>query len=258
MPSASHLTDVAVDVNPIVNQLADHFWPGPLTLVVPRKDHIPDLVTSGLPTVAIRVPDHSLALSLLNRLDFPLACPSANPFGYVSPTTAQHVADQLGDHISYILDGGPCHIGIESTIVGIENGYPVIYRPGGVTKEQIEDIVGPVNTLTSKVKPVAPGMLKHHYAPNKSIIIGNIADLLDQHGPNQVGILSYSTHFDQVSNKRQIQLSANGSLIEAAQNLFASLRKLDGMNISHIFAELVPERGLGVAINNRLRRAASK
>jgi L-threonylcarbamoyladenylate synthase len=256
LASTTQLNNVVEDIPPSAKILAEHFWPGPLTLVLPRKAQVPDLVTSGLTTVAVRVPNHPLALGLLKKLDFPLACPSANPFGYVSPTTAQHVADQLGQDIDYILDGGSCRIGIESTIVGFENGSPIIYRPGGITKEDLEGIVGMVKTKTSKSLPVAPGMLKHHYAPHKNIIIGNIRDLLEHHGPEQVGILSFNSQFEQVSDHRQIQLSPDGSLIEAAQNLFASLRKLDAMNIKYIFTELVPEHGLGVAINNRLRRAA--
>ena len=258
LPSPQHLTTVVKQIHPSAEKLGNLFWPGPLTLILPRKDIVPDLVTSGLPTVAVRVPDHPLTLQLLNSLDFPLACPSANPFGYVSPTTAQHVQDQLGQKIRYILDGGPCRIGIESTILGFEDGNPVIYRPGGITVEQIEPILGKVLVKTSSSNPIAPGMLKHHYAPDKTVIIGNISELLKQYGAEEAGILSFKDHFEQVSDSHQIQLSPSGDLNQAAQNLFAGLRKLDGMNIRYIFAELVPDRGLGLAINNRLVRASSK
>ena len=257
LPSAQHLTAVVKKIHQSAQKLANLFWPGPLTLILPRKEIVPDLVTSGLPTVAVRVPDHPLTLQLLNRLDFPLACPSANPFGYVSPTTAQHVQDQLGQEIPYILDGGSCKIGIESTILGFEDGNPVIYRPGGIAMEQIEPILGKVLVKNSSSNPIAPGMLKHHYAPDKTVIIGNISELLEQYGAEEAGILSFTDRFDLASDSHQIQLSPSGDLNQAAQNLFAALRKLDGMNIRYIFAELVPDRGLGVAINNRLARAAS-
>ena len=258
IPSANSLQTVAKDISEVAEKLANHFWPGPLTMVLPRKNNIPDLVTSGLATVAVRVPDHPLTIKLLNSLDFPLACPSANPFGYVSPTTAQHVEDQLGQDISYILDGGPCNIGVESTIIGFEHEGPVVYRPGGVPVEDIEKLIGKVSKKAASKTPLAPGMLKHHYAPDKTLVLGNIKELMEQYGHEQAGVLSFKDHFNQLDDELQIQLSPSGSLSEAAQNLFAALRKLDGMNIRYIFAELVPERGLGVAINNRLRRAAHK
>jgi L-threonylcarbamoyladenylate synthase len=237
--------------------LAAHFWPGPLTLVLPRKEIVPDLVSSGLPTVGVRVPDHPLTLELLKAVPFPLACPSANPFGYISPTTPKHVSDQLGDQINYILDGGPCRVGIESTIIGFEKGVPVIYRPGGIPGEDIEKVVGSISIKTTSDKPVAPGMLSSHYAPAKSLLIGNIRELIAHYGHKKSGVLSFNDHFDQVDDEFQIQLSPEGDLAQAAQNLFAALRKLDAMDIRYIFTELVPDYGLGVAINNRLRRAAS-
>ncbi len=236
--------------------LAQALWPGPLTLVLPKADEIPELVTSGLSTVAVRVPDHPLTAKLLATLSFPLACPSANPFGYISPTSAQHVADQLGEAINYILDGGSCKVGIESTIVGFEDGQAVIYRPGGVPVESIEHLIGKTSMKSMSDSPLAPGMLKSHYSPSKSLILGNISELLDQYGHEQVGVLSFSRYFEQLDHGYQIQLSPTGNLTEAAQNLFASLRKLDSMNIRYIFAETVPEQGLGIAINNRLKRAA--
>ena len=152
--------------------LADAFWPGPLTLLLPKRALISDLVTAGLTTVAVRIPNHPLTLALLRSLDFPLAAPSANPFGYISPTTAQHVADQLGDQIPYILDGGPAGVGIESTIVGFNDNKATVFRLGGMGLDQIEQIIGPISVQThSTSNPKAPGMLISHYAPRKPLIL---------------------------------------------------------------------------------------
>jgi L-threonylcarbamoyladenylate synthase len=151
-------------------RLAEQFWPGPLTLLLPKKQIIPDLVTSGLDTVAVRIPKHPQLLELLAELSFPLAAPSANPFGYISPTNAEHVNQQLGDKIPYILDGGECEVGIESTIIGFEADDTVVYRLGGLAVEDIEKLVGPVMLMPhSTSDPKAPGMLKSHYAPRKPL-----------------------------------------------------------------------------------------
>ena len=152
--------------------LAETFWPGPLTLILKKKNIIPDIVTSGLDSVAVRIPNHPLTLKLLSMLDFPLAAPSANPFGYVSPTEPKHVKAQLGEKIPLILDGGICKVGIESTIVGYEGDEPVIYRLGGLSVEDIEEVVGRVKIqLHSSSNPLAPGQLEKHYSPNKSILL---------------------------------------------------------------------------------------
>lgn len=235
--------------------LAERFWPGPLTLLLQKKEIIPDLVTSGLDTVGIRCPDHALTRQLLSSIEFPLAAPSANPFGYVSPTRPEHVNDQLGKRISYILDGGPCTVGIESTIVGFEDQQPVNYRMGGLSVEAIESVVGTVTVkLHSSSQPQAPGQLKSHYAPRKEIKVGDIRELL-ANAPKKTGVLSYQTNFD-VAYQRV--LSPAGDLSEAAQNLFSALRELDQADIDLIVAEWVPDQGLGRAINDRLRRAQAK
>jgi L-threonylcarbamoyladenylate synthase len=236
--------------------LANLFWPGPLTLILKKNLIIPDLVTSGMNTVGIRCPDHSLTRQLLKELPFPLAAPSANPFGYVSPTRAEHVNEQLGDKIGYILDGGPCKVGIESTIVGFENQKPVIYRLGGLSLEKIEHTIGKVDLLTySTSNPKAPGQLKSHYAPGHKLILGNMNDLLSKHKSKNIGILSFKTSYEL---PHEIMLSPSGSLEEAAKNLFAALRQFDKLPIDLILAELVPDEGLGRAINDRLRRAAAE
>ena len=158
-----------------LKRLAEAFWPGPLTVLLPRKASVPDLVTSGLDRVAVRVPNHPLTLALLAQLDFPLAAPSANPFGYISPTQAAHVAAQLGLQIPYILDGGACAVGLESTIVGMEGEQVVIYRLGGLELSEIESLVGQVTVQApSTSTPSAPGQLASHYAPRKPIFLGKM------------------------------------------------------------------------------------
>ncbi len=250
----THIPQTALD-------MAAEFWPGALTLLLPRSNIVPDLVTSGLPHVAVRMPKHEMAVSLLNSLNFPLAAPSANPFGYISPTTAQHVEKQLGDKIPYILDGGPCHIGVESTIIGFdEHEHPVIYRLGGIPIERIEAVAG--RKLSPKPvhfnKPQAAGQLDSHYAPTVPLQIGHLAQLIAQYDHNKkIGILSFAIAYN-LPNATNIILSENGNIDEAAANLFAALRQLDEQKPEIILAEWVPDTGLGRAINDRLRRAAAK
>jgi L-threonylcarbamoyladenylate synthase len=247
------------DIPRKAEKLADHFWPGPLTLILPKTALIPDIVTSGLPNVAVRMPDHPVTLNLLNLIDYPLAAPSANPFGYVSPTTAVHVADQLGDKIPYILDGGECHIGIESTIIGFEEERPVIHRLGGKSVEEIEDLVGPVRILRiSSSRPSAPGMLESHYAPgDKKVFLGEWKQYEKMIDPEHTVLIRFRKPDPDFPDKRQAVLSDRGDLREAARNLFTTLRRFDIAGISYIIAELMPEEGFGRAINDRLRRAAS-
>ena len=236
--------------------LARKFWPGPLTLLLPKKEIVPDLVTSGLDTVGLRCPDHTLTLELLKSLPFPLAAPSANPFGYVSPTTPQHVNEQLGDKVAYILDGGECRVGIESTIIGFEN-TPTVYRLGGLALEILEPITGPLHVqLHSSSNPHAPGQLQSHYAPLKKIVLGTREQLL-AHTASNAGAIVFQNILANIPATNQITLSPSGNLEEAAQHLFAALRELDKTDINLILAELVPEYGLGRAINDRLRRAAA-
>lgn len=237
-------------------QLADTCWPGPLTLLLPKHPLIPDLVTSGLPTVAIRIPAHPLTLALLQSLDFPLAAPSANPFGYISPTTARHVADQLGNQIPYVLDGGPAGIGLESTIVGFGNGTPTVYRLGGLALEQIERLIGPVEVRThSTSNPQAPGMLSSHYAPRKPLIL--LSPGTTPPPGDRTGVLAFRKPFGGIRPEHQRVLSPTGDLAEAAKNLFAHLRALDALDLDVLYAEPLPHTGLGRAINDRLRRASA-
>lgn len=246
-------------IPPKALQLANTFWPGPLTLLLDKQPHVPDLLTSGLNRVAVRIPSHPLTLQLLEQLDFPLAAPSANPFGYVSPTKASHVNDQLGHSIPYILDGGECKIGLESTIVGFEDDQPVVYRLGGLSIEAVENVIGPVTVqLNQSSNPAAPGMLKSHYAPKKRVLIGDLKSLLIDNKDHHIGVIAFREKLDNFASDNQIVLSPKGDLDEAASGLFAALRQLDQANVEIIITEKFPDKGLGKAINDRLKRAAAR
>lgn len=252
------LQHVQGEIPQAAKALADAFWPGPLTLLLPKAAHVPDLLSSGLPRLAVRVPRHALTQQLLHLLDFPLAAPSANPFGYISPTRASHVQDQLGDKISYILDGGPCEVGVESTIIGFEEGRVVLHRPGGISIEDIERVVGPVVLQAhASSNPQAPGMLASHYAPRKKVYLGNIENLLQQLGAENAAILAWNAENPGLPAPRFFALSKSGDLREAASRLFEGLRYLDNSDASFILAEPVPHQGLGLAINDRLKRASA-
>ena len=215
------------------------------------------MVTAGLDRVGLRCPDHPLTQQLLQLLDFPLAAPSANPFGYVSPTTAQHVVDQLGNKIPYVLDGGPCRVGIESTIVGWENSQAIIYRLGGITINEIESVIGKVHIQShASSNPQTPGQLQNHYAPTKRFLLGNVQKLIQEHQLKHPGILTFQK-IDPLPDAVHLVLSTKGDLHEAARNLFGMLRELDKQDIDAVVAEEVPHVGIGRAINDRLRRAAS-
>ncbi|RIW13994.1 threonylcarbamoyl-AMP synthase [Algoriphagus lacus] len=259
--SMDRVSDFVTEFPEKLLTLAEYVWPGPLTLLLPRKSIVPDLVTSGLERVAVRVPKHPLTLALLETLDFPLAAPSANPFGYISPTSPAHVNAQLGEKIPYILDGGPCEVGLESTIVGMEGAEIVIYRLGGLEIAEIEKLIGPVKIKDhSSSNPQAPGLLESHYSPRKPFILGNLKDLIGEHLEKKTdfAVLSFSDYYAEVSAGNQIALSPNKNLHEAAKNLFSAMRKLDEGKSDLILAELMPEEGLGRAINDRLKRAGAK
>jgi L-threonylcarbamoyladenylate synthase len=258
IPKVDVLDFYAHSVPRLAYDLAMAFWPGPLTLILPRKSIIPDLVSSGLDTVGLRQPSHPLTLELLNQLDFPLAAPSANPFGYISPTSAQHVFDQLQELLPYILDGGPCRVGVESTIVGFEGDEVFIYRLGGLTLEEIRKIAPHCQLkLNTSSNPVAPGMLKSHYAPQHPFHIGDIRKLLVLFAGKRIGVLSLEKNYsDNEDVKVNEILSKNGNLDEAAVKLFSAMRVLDASSIDVIIGELVPDEGMGRAINDRLNRAA--
>lgn len=236
--------------------LAKKYWPGPLTLLLPKKDIVPGLVTSGLERVAVRVPDHALTLELLNEISFPLAAPSANPFGYVSPTEPAHVQKQLGNKVKYILDGGTCKVGVESTIVGVEEGELCVYRLGGLPVEDIETTAGKAQLrINHSSDPKAPGQLKSHYAPRKKLLLGNIKQLIAAHSEKKLAVLSFGNE-EVPAGIINFNLSLQSSLKEAALNLFKYLRLADESDAELVIAGNVPDEGLGKAINDRLQRAA--
>lgn len=234
--------------------------PGPITYILPKKEIIPDLVTSGHTSVGLRVPRHELTLSLLRSLEFPLAAPSANPFGYVSPTQASHVADQLGSKIPYILDGGPCDVGIESTIIDLTQKQPIVLRLGGYELGELEDLTGQKldNIRLSSSTPHAPGMLQSHYAPNVKLFRKEVSALLEEYPGAKVGALRYASPDAHIPEERQLILTSAGNSAEAAKNLFRYLRKLDEMDLEIVSVEFAPDEGLGKAINDRLTRAVTR
>jgi L-threonylcarbamoyladenylate synthase len=259
LPDASWLERVATP-SPRALLLARTCWPGPLTLVLPRTAAVPDAVTAGLDTVAVRVPDHALARELIRRSGRPLAAPSANRFGYVSPTTAAHVRDQLGAAVAVVLDGGPCRIGVESTVLRPDPS-PVILRPGGCTRERLEELLGePVAVAGREDRAAAlalpaPGMLASHYAPRAPLALKGVE--ADWPVEPDLGLLAFTGERLPEGPRREV-LSPRGDLAEAAAALFAALRRLDAAGVRAIIAEEVPAHGLGLAINDRLRRAAGR
>lgn len=237
--------------------LAEAFWPGSLTLLLKKKAAVPDLITAGKDTVAIRIPNHPVTLALLKKLPFPLAAPSANPFGSISPTSAKHVENYFKDAIAMVLEGGPCQNGIESTIVGFEKGEPVIYRLGSIAVEEITAVIGKITLKNKKeVAPNAPGMLSRHYAPNtKLYLVDDVADFIKKYPTKKIGVIRFSNELT-APNVTHIEiLSKSGHLKEAAAKLYTTLHKLDTLDLDMIVAEKFPDTGLGTSINDRLERA---
>jgi L-threonylcarbamoyladenylate synthase len=258
--SASLLNTIARDIPEMAQRLAEEFWPGPLTLVLKKQPHISDYITAGKDTVAIRVPNHPIALALLEKLDFPLAAPSANPFGSISPTSAMHVSNYFEDKLDVILEGGECERGIESTIIGFEDNQPVLYRYGSISVEEIEKIVGKLKIIINNdSKPNSPGMLSRHYAPiTNTYLTNNVSELLKIFHGKKIGLLLFK---DGVLNDQvtiQEVLSENGDLKEAARKLYGALHRLDKSNLDVIIAEKFPNEGLGITLNDRLERAVKK
>jgi L-threonylcarbamoyladenylate synthase len=255
--SADYLNIVAREVPELAKKLANEFWPGPLTLVLKKRAIIPDLVTSGKDTVAIRIPNHPLSLQLLEQLEFPLAAPSANPFGSISPTSAEHVHDYFKDSLDVILDGGECEKGIESTIIGFEINQPIIYRLGSLSVEQIENKIGKVLTKThNDSTPSAPGMLSRHYAPSTDTYLTNdVKRLIQSNEGKKIGFLLFQNQIENAPIEYQEILSKSGDLKEAAKNLYAAMHRLDKLKLDLIIAERLPNIGLGKTLNDKLQRA---
>lgn len=263
VPNVAAAKALTLEFCEIAEQLAAAFWPGPLTMVLPKRAEIPDLVTSGLPGVGIRVPDHPVALKLLNAVDRPLAAPSANPFGGISPTTAQHVLQGLNGRIDGVLDGGHCGVGVESTVISLMGQHPTILRPGGSPREDIEAVIGPVQLASSdptkdNAAQAAPGMLSRHYAPNTPLrLISQHAQAVPEAGKT-TGLLTYGADKDVQGFDKVECVSDSGDLRTSAANFFAGLRSLDAAGVDVIIARSFPDEGLGVALNDRLQRAANE
>jgi len=256
-PLIVHVPDLAAAerlavFNAGARALADAFWPGPLTIVAPKRAHcgIADLVTAGLDTIAVRVPGHPVARALLEASGLPVAAPSANRSARISPTEASHVARELGDIPDLILDGGPCARGLESTVVSVVGNTPALLRLGAVPRSEIESVLGHPIELAKEDAPIAsPGQLERHYAPQTPLRLNAVSA--------EVGevLLAFGPDAPQCSSAT-INLSPHGDLAEAASRLFAALRRLDETGADKIAVMPIPEEGLGEAINDRLRRAA--
>ncbi|WHZ29779.1 MAG: L-threonylcarbamoyladenylate synthase [Nitrospira sp.] len=264
-PLIVHIADpqqlnVVIETLPVPGQrLMDAFWPGPLTLVLPKQPAIPDLVTAGLSTVAVRMPNHPVAQAFIREAGTPIAAPSANPFGYVSPTTAQHVADGLGSKVDLILDGGPCPVGVESTIVSLAGPLPELLRPGSITIEQLLAVIGSIRRSSVNERSIAPGQLSRHYATRTPLtILASAGARPMPKDDERAGLLIHSQAGDADDRFAAVEvLSPTGDLREAARCLFAALRRLDSAGLDRIYVEPCKEEGLGVAIMDRLRRCAA-
>lgn len=242
--------EVAFDAR--ARALAQAFWPGPLSLVLARAPgcRVSLLCSAGLATLAVRVPRHGVGQALLSAVGRPLAAPSANPSGALSPTTAAHVAESLGDKVPLILDGGPCPVGLESTVLDLSGAEPVLLRPGGVTAEALEPFIGRVRRADQDTDIKSPGMLIGHYAPDRPLRL----DATDV-GPDEA-LLAFGPA-PLAGAARTVNLSPTGDPVEAAAGLFAALRALDRPEVAAIAVMPIPQAGLGAAINDRLRRAAA-
>jgi len=254
--SVNALKDIVAEIPEKAKLLAEAFWPGSMTLVLKKSSKIPDLITASKDTVAVRVPNHAVTLELLEKLPFPLAAPSANPFGSISPTKPLHVENYFKEQIKMVLDGGNCKNGIESTIIGFENDNPIIYRLGALAIEDIEAVVGKISIENKEENsPDAPGMLARHYAPTtKTILVTDVAGEVEKNKSKKIGILVFK---DSLSNDAvtEIVLSNKGLLEEAAANLYDAMHALDHQNLEVIIAEKLPNYGLGKSMNDRLQRA---
>lgn len=255
-----YLNEVAQDIPEVAHELAKCFWPGPLTLILKKRSHVPDIVTAGQSTVAVRIPHHEMTLALLHLLDFPLAAPSANPFGSISPTAAAHVEKYFGERGLGILDGGVCDQGLESTIIGFNHDKPILYRYGSLASEEIEKITGPLHIHhRNDSSPVAPGMLSRHYAPNTTTYLSDhIPELIQSFDGLKIGLLLFAKPFTNFPVHHQEILSPSGQLNEAARNLYAAMHRLDLSESDVIIAERFPNTGLGITINDKLERATKK
>lgn len=243
----------------VLSKIADQFWPGPLTILLPKNNKVPNIVTSGLSRVAVRVPKKKILMSLLNEINFPLAAPSANLYGKISPTTVAHVQKYFDGKISYILDGDECEAGIESTIIGLENNKVVIYRSGSTSQELIAEQIGyiPENKFIENNTPLASGMVPYHYAPETPCYIMNAEFKVELN--DRFGYIFFSKPFYKYKNLPNVHfLSMNENYEEAASKLYQIMHLLDDLNFEKIFIELLPDEEIGKAVNDKIRKATAK
>lgn len=255
--SIEQLKEIVMDIPAKAQLLAEAFWPGSLTLILKKKPGIPEVITAGKETVAVRIPNHPVALKLLRELPFPLAAPSANPFNRISPTSAMHVESYFKDSIKMVLDGGECENGLESTIIGFEDNEPVLYRLGAISVEEIEKIVGKISIKNKQEKaPNAPGMLAKHYSPKtKTYLVDDVEKFIAAHSDKAIGLICFSKPMAALHIKHVEVLSESGDLKEAASKLYSTLHKLDDLQLDMIVAQRLPDIGLGKSMNDRLERA---
>jgi len=277
----TQLKEIVEEIPPLTKLLAEKFWPGPLTILLKKKASIPPIVTAGLSTVAVRMPSHPIARALIQAADLPIAAPSANTSGRPSPTSAAHVLDDLSGKIPLILDGGPSQVGLESTVIDVQRENPLILRPGGITLEQLKEIIPNIQIYSPEIMPAledqppSPGMKYTHYAPKAALFLykGPIEEMSNQilmdiqqflTENHRIGILQLIPHqYYEVMKKKfpflEIKkLSLNSNLEEIAANLFSSLRSFDELGVEIIFSESINPIGVGLAIMNRLNKAARR
>jgi len=240
-----------------LQQLAEKYWPGPLTVLLKKSKLVPDSITAGSDFVAIRVPAHPLTKQLLEQIPFPLVAPSANPFTRISPTNAEHVEHYFGDSIPCILDGGSCSVGLESTIIGMNNDTPLLYREGVLGKLLLESLIGPIEKFNPQKNTIlTPGQWPRHYAPLTKTILCKREEIM-LHVKDNTGIIVYKEPLLSVNTNQQHILSETGSLVEAAKNLYQILHHVDKQKYETIICEMLPQEELGNTINERLKRASS-
>ena len=253
----AQLTDIAKDIPDCAYRLAEAYWPGPMTIILPKKDCIPDLCTSALPSVAVRFPSHPIAQAIIKESGLPLAAPSANLFKHVSPTTAEHVAAQLADRIAGIVDGGPCSVGVESSIISLV-GEPTVMRPGAITPEMFKAILGEVKIKESTSKPgqpmLAPGQCDTHYRPQVPLYYGEVPAGYTL--PKHTVRIAFGSQAGPIP--ATVNLSATGDMVEATSKLYAFMHDLDKSEYDLILVDPIPNTGVGMALNDRLKRASIK
>ncbi len=248
----THYSDERID------SLIEKFWPGPLTLVLRKKEIVPEIVTAGNDTVAVRMPNHNVALELINQSGTPIAAPSANRFGHLSPTEAEHVKKSLGSKVDLILDGGKCKVGVESTILLYKDEKFFLLRPGGLSREEIEKAIGKIEFVsTSADKPLAPGQLPYHYSPEIPLHFLS-EETIKSNSTKRIGVLFFTRTTIEGNFYSQKILSPSGDMKEAAANLFRYLHEFENEKVDIILVEPIKEEGLGMAIMDRLKRAAKK